>query len=495
MDSHGERSPDLPAWGIVGSILTRSGEPVYWGAIDITSKERGYMQASKVKKPTMPTGHGRDDRAWRKYYDAIERFRDRWYDDYSGGYRPVRSGSPSFGRYNLTRDGVNTPGSYNNGSTVSRIIKERASEPYLLGIELEIERADNTQRIADALNQYLPERHVCVTDGSLRNNGIEIVTSPLAPREVSRIAWYQLLRSLSRSGCISHDSGRCGLHISISRSFLTDQSWRSLRSFLTRERLFFEAISRRERGENADGDPFYYCQFRNEATKYTALNLSKGSVAEFRFFRGTLKPDSFLASIEIVRSLVEYTKGIELARERGKRSRFTCKGWISVLSQFPVGWKYAKDRIELLGTGSGGSAVARRRLTDIERIERTVVALLSYRSNGPRIQWSRDTLGTGIDLMINDPWGYSIVYNLYDGGRGADRTYTMPINWERSNVPTAIRGYAQRGYAPQRIHVTTGAVLYPDRQYEAIMMYSRGGWGRRSRVEIRIVEARQQANN
>lgn len=431
------------------------------------------MNEEKIKPPRRPTND--NARAWNHYTSSQERFRSNYYEYTLRSYKPVRAGSPTFGSYDLETHGVNYPGSY-SGSAVSKIIRERSGEPYLLGIELEIERASDRAGISQALKKYLPDRHVCVSDGSLRDNGIEIVTSPIAPREISRIAWYSLLRSLSRAGAVSHDSGRCGLHVSISRSFLSDRTWKDLRSFLTREKLFFESVSRRERGER-EGDPFYYCQFQNRTAKYTALNLSKGAVCEFRFFRGTLKPQSFIASIEIVRSLVEYAKGIELSRENGKRSRFTPKGWISVVSQFPVAWGYCKDRIDLLGTR--GESVNRRRLTPRERIWRNYTDLQCYGRSGPVIQAVE--VGGSWDLAINDPSGWAFSYNMRSGEREAERSYRIPINWNRGGLPLRFGNEADRGYMPTHLIVTTPYGLNTE-GVEAVIDYQRGGWGDRSRV-------------
>ena len=42
--------------------------------------------------------------------------------------------------------------------------------------------------------------------------------------------------------------------------------------------------------------------------RYYAVNLSNDDTIEFRLFRGTLNPDSFLATLELVNTIVCYSR-------------------------------------------------------------------------------------------------------------------------------------------------------------------------------------------
>lgn len=403
-----------------------------------------------------------------RFSDSLERLH-RNFDRVGREYLP-KVKRPSFLSYNLSTDGILSPG--NGTHEIERIVKDRASSPYLIGIEIEIERGIDTEerkeKLSEILKEFLPNRHICVFDGSLRNGGVEIVTSPLTPKEVNRIGWYHLLRQLDRIGCQAHDTKRCGLHISISRSFLSDDSWRKLRSFLTKNRSFFEVLSRRNTGMEESADPFHYCRFTNETRKYTALNLSKNRVGEFRFFRGTLKPSSFLASLEIVRALVEYAKGIE-----GTSKRFTPKGFLKVLETFPMGIKYSKRHLSLL-------------LAERERVSR-----------GPRVRRSEEerrsevlrsissgNLYTEGNEVVFQASQYSFGYMNRPIEHNERETFSLPIDWTRSTVPQSLRREIERGFAPSS--VTVRSWFTPSVPSSLVLDYRRGGWGRRSWYSYRI---------
>lgn len=430
--------------------------------------------ASKVKTPSVYYNQ-QTLRSREEFRDSIARFRSRWRDSYTGEYSPYRAAG--FGTYDLALHGLNYPQSYGSREVLDRIIRQRAGEPYLIGVELEIENADRRSDISETLKRYLPDRHICVSDGSLRGEALEIVTSPLAPTEIGRVQWYSLLRELDRLRCTSHKSGRCGLHVSISRSYLKESTWEGLRAFLTRKSLFFKEISRRERGEGTgERDPFYFCRFSNVSTKYTALNLSKSAVAEFRFFRGTLKVESFLASLEIVRSLVEWAKGLEASG----RVRFDSRSWVATLDRFPVAKKYVGDRVSLLTARRERSGVPRVRLTDWERRERALRRLVNSRC------WSLDlSIGSGLTLSASCSYRLPIAW-----GVGVTTTEELnqreyPIDWSRSRVPEYLRDVIRRGLFPNSLWINSRS--HTIEPCCAVFRHIRGGWGNGSRFEIEIV--------
>ena len=141
------------------------------------------------------------------------------------------------------------------------------------------------------------------TDGSLNAEyGIEIVFAPM-----SELSWrarysriYQFLKSLQALGCSSHDNGKCGLHVHISRALKPEKQKsqeNNLKSLVYKNEEFFKLLSRRNNYE--------YCRFpsaenfrRNQ--HYQAVNIENDNTIEIRFFRGTLNYESFLASLETI---------------------------------------------------------------------------------------------------------------------------------------------------------------------------------------------------
>lgn len=392
--------------------------------------------------------------------------------------QPWQRPEPTFETYELKTHKLLASGTFGSRKGIGRVLHSKKLASYLVGIELETEGLccdssddEKIENVSDILQRFLPKNHVCVYDGSLRN-GIEIVTAPLAPDEITRIGWYGLLRQLSRAGLTSHDSGRCGLHVSISRKYLSEENWRRLRAFITRHRAFFEAISRRE-------GKLGFCEFRNANTKYTALNLSKGNVAEFRFFRGTLKPASFIASVEIVRALVEWVKTLQ----NDNKTRFSSASFLRFLnaSRFHVARAYVENHTTLLRLQRATTSNPRPRRSNDEirndalrvlgqRLNRYSYQLASYDENGLTI-----TLRNRVLIADN----VSIEYNENP------TTTELQIDYSRCLLPRDVRVAQRRGLLPSSIRVVSNYAVNPSSR--VVFRYQRGGWGRGSYLTARVV--------
>lgn len=217
----------------------------------------------------------------------------------------------SLEKYSIAKMGVleaKRPIDYN------RIIRQYPLGTPLFGVELEVERATEKDALQQPLD-LLGKGHLCY-DGSLRNSGVEIVLQPRSQREIQdsygsiRLALVQM----SKMGLHSHNSETCGLHVHVSRDFLPDDSWLTLKTFLRDYQRIFKKLSRRT--------DYQYCNFdiSSRENRYQALNLQPKHTAEFRFFRGTLNPESYFAALECVFSLVNYMKFI-------KRNKPTIRGY------------------------------------------------------------------------------------------------------------------------------------------------------------------------
>jgi len=366
-----------------------------------------------------------------------------------------------FRDYELNRDGLLSSGRTSAGDRdVSLIVSEHPNTPYLLGIEIETEgctgRSNDpkTPIVGSILNRHLRRKHICVPDGSLYG-GFEIVTAPIAPNTIGRVGWHKLLKELSAAGLTAHENGRCGLHINVSRRYLSDDSWRRLRSFIVSRGRFFRALSRRV--------SFNYSSFSNETTKYTALNLSKSSVAEFRFFRGTLKPSSFLASIEIVRALVEYAHAVETAGA----NRLTTAGFLETLKRFPIGAKYAAAHVDLLKRQRDPNAPKRARVSDDEIRSRALGYIRS------RAAANVEMSDSGVSWRLTNSAQIS-PYQTVEYTTETT-TYRVPIIWP-TRPPAALRVALRRGLLPTEI-VVSSHWRVTNEGARVRVSYSGGGWG------------------
>ena len=405
------------------------------------------------------------------------------YDNARKRFQFTQLGVARFRDYDLKRDGLISINSTSIVQSIEQVLYEKGNVDYLIGVELEIEGcngrddSERTATVARALRKYLPANHICVPDGSI-TDGLEIVTAPLTPTEISRIGWYGLLRELSRAGCKSHESGRCGLHISISRKYLTDSNWIGLRSFIVKHKAFFKSISRR------DGND-YYCKYITETTKYSALNLSKLEVCEFRFFRGTLKPSSFVASLELVRALVEYARSLQ----DKDRKRLTVSGFIKTLERprFSVARAYVGERLALLNTTTHlkSDRATRARFSNEQRAHNAIHALVGYRNDyNASIEVRYVANGNQLVADVHSRNTFSDTLSISHSDTATE--YDYPIDWGRSRLPRALRVAASNGWLGNTIRISSKDHTWADRSC-VVLYHSRGGWGNPSRISLRIV--------
>lgn len=225
-------------------------------------------------------------------------------------------------------------------------IKLYGTSPFRMGFELETDSGGDRYAYASELDSIEGFREHCwmKNDGSLCN-GVEIVSHPMD------LAYHWKLyeegfhdaikRSADKHGFVSHNSGNCGLHISMSRDALGKSVLVQDATILKMMRLGqrFEpqllTFSRRtpdtmerwasfktygdyspkktkvnvKSGDVRDGVIGKAKEFKaNEATKYRAFNICHASHLEVRIFRGTLKWSTFFASLAFVEGLARVAK-------------------------------------------------------------------------------------------------------------------------------------------------------------------------------------------
>lgn len=409
-----------------------------------------------------------------KYWDAVARFDSSI------------ANSTGFLNYDLSVHGLLAPGTSNGSKQINRVLLQKRRADYLLGIELELEGLDcdspseRRASVSRILHQYLPHNHVCVPDGSIRS-GFELVTAPLAPTEINRSTWHRLLNALDRAGLTSHQSGRCGLHISVSRGYLDEDTWEALRRFLCRKKAFFRQLSRRDL--NADS-AFHYCQFVTRTTKYTALNLSKTAVAEFRFFRGTLKARSFLASLEIVRALVEHARDLKQA---GERVKFSARKFRAAVEsgKYPIAAAYCAPHWPLLAEQRGGGSPRPRLSADA----RAALARAEFERFHPYgWAWCWETRGSAVQVINRTPFAETLPQLSYSP---APVRIAYQIDWDASlrYAPQRIqRLFRDRSRLPTEL-VIISKYCTPSSAARVVFDYRRGYFGNRSGWRLAIEPA------
>ena len=209
------------------------------------------------------------------------------------------------------------------------------------GVELEVELASamdedvDTEDIVDACSD--PERSECYpfaelictaedvcgddffyckTDGSLKC-GLEICSEP-ATLEYHMTKWDAVCAKLSMGGFIS-DTRTCGMHVHVDRRSLhqMDLIKLALIVYAKQYKWFFEAIGQRKWNEFCGGavpEKKKVDDWGSLKTRYVALNFRPQLTIEFRFFQGTLFPDSIKARIEFIELLIKFCKSTNICK-------------------------------------------------------------------------------------------------------------------------------------------------------------------------------------
>lgn len=215
-------------------------------------------------------------------------------------------------------------------------IHEYSYEPYLnfqssdkddesrlayLGFELEAGGVTSLERnsIADEISDdeetfYLKE------DGSIPDYGFELVSHPITLKKHKELDWEIILNAMSSAGMKSHDLGEesCGLHVHVSRNYLSPYKWLLIDWFISKYQSNFELIARRKethwaRFKKSNGLPVKEVYGKSSGTRYQAVNFENSNTVEFRLFRGTLKYTTFMATLEIVDALVHWAAQLSIS--------------------------------------------------------------------------------------------------------------------------------------------------------------------------------------
>jgi hypothetical protein len=196
------------------------------------------------------------------------------------------------------------------------------SNPFktVTGFELEMEAvdcdaSDGAELANDLYGQWCYLKH----DGSL-SNGFEMVSHPLSHEFIAEKFPWQRLKELSHLGMRSANTRTCGLHVHINKDFFGKNPTTMYRfmSMFYRNSEQWKKIAGRSHSTYADWSEYELTRMleytkglslgshvRNN-DRYVALNLQNRNTIELRFFKGTLRPETFVARLEAAHAVAEY---------------------------------------------------------------------------------------------------------------------------------------------------------------------------------------------
>lgn len=194
------------------------------------------------------------------------------------------------------------------------------SGPRYFGVELEIDGAGEDDASAQTLLRIANCREellYCKHDGSLEE-GFELVTHPMTldcHRE--EMPWAEVLKAAVSLGYTSHQSGSCGLHVHVSRLafgetearqeaaiarvlYFFEKFWDELLKFSRRTPRQLERWAARYGYKEQPLDILEHAKKGYHGGRYTCVNLTNADTIELRIFRGTLKWNTLIATLELV---------------------------------------------------------------------------------------------------------------------------------------------------------------------------------------------------
>ena len=229
-----------------------------------------------------------------------------------------------------------------------------------LGVELEIdcggedhENAIQLQRIGNEGHEHIYIKH----DGSL-DEGMEIVTHPMTlGYHQAGMPWKEVLRQAVSMGYRSHQAWTCGLHVHVNRSslgatqqqkedtiarilFLVETFWNELLRFSRRTQYQLDRWAARYGRKDDPKDVLRSA--KSHADRYTCVNLTPDNTIEFRIFRGTLKYNTLIATLQLVEAICD----VAFALSDDEVKAITWSGFVSNLYEdtMPELIQYLKER-------------------------------------------------------------------------------------------------------------------------------------------------------
>lgn len=231
--------------------------------------------------------------------------------------------------FNVENEGGRINDSFYCGECVvdhRNIIHEYDYKPYpefyglgrlFLGVELEIDDGGEDDENAEQLECITGDEMYYKHDSSLKD-GFECVTHPMTLKyHRYQFPWADLCKKAASLGYKSHDAGTCGLHVHVSRNALGDnedeqdatiarilyffeRNWDALLKFSRRTESQLNQWAARYTHKDTVDEYHEGIKNNEDDSRYMCVNLQNSNTIEFRIFRGTLKANTILATLELV---------------------------------------------------------------------------------------------------------------------------------------------------------------------------------------------------
>lgn len=193
------------------------------------------------------------------------------------------------------------------GDKTANKLRPESQDRLLFGVELEVESITTDTEGAEYVRGFLSKDY-CVFkhDGSLGPGGFEIVTRPDSIA-VHKKHWQTLFDDSPGKKLRSWIGGRCGMHVHVTKSALSQLQLGKMLCFLNdpANERFIATVAGRKPCSWCKVSPKKPSDIAYQTERYVALNITHRT-AEFRIFRGTVKGATFYKNLEFVQALCEF---------------------------------------------------------------------------------------------------------------------------------------------------------------------------------------------
>lgn len=156
--------------------------------------------------------------------------------------------------------------------------------------------------------------------------GFEIVTHPMTLEyHKNAMPWKAVLDELKEMGYLSHRANTCGLHVHVNRSsfgdtvaeqdaciarilYFFEKHWNELLKFSRRTSRQLERWAARYGYKDHPKEMLEHAKKGAPYGRYYCINLLNYETIEFRIFRGTLKYNTLIATLQLVDRVCEVAR-------------------------------------------------------------------------------------------------------------------------------------------------------------------------------------------
>lgn len=185
------------------------------------------------------------------------------------------------------------------------------------GVELELDKGGEDDDKAEEILSCTDSDHMYIKhDGSL-DDGMELVSHPMTLEyHKNSMPWKDIVETAVDLGYRSHQTGTCGLHVHVNRKafgcdrseqdevisrilYIVERFWQEMLKFSRRTEYQINRWAARY-GIKDNPKQVMDNAKKGDKGRYACINLCNYNTIEFRIFRGTLKYNTLIATLQMV---------------------------------------------------------------------------------------------------------------------------------------------------------------------------------------------------